>query len=209
MVGTIFGADQVNPHDVLAINAASAALMLSGIPFDGPIGAVRIAYSDRRDLDPACHLSGGRRVHLRAGGGGPGALRGPRRRDRHHDGRGRRDRALVRVLRRGRAEGHRGGPGRRTRGGQDLDPRVDQPPARAGGEPSRGRTGSDRDHRVPAPSATTARTSGPRVEALGDRPARRGEHGHGEGGAQQGHRRRDRPGVRSAAPRSSRAARPR
>src|SRR5580700_11395489 len=45
VVGTIFGADQVNPHDVLAINASSAALMLSGIPFDGPIGAVRIAYS--------------------------------------------------------------------------------------------------------------------------------------------------------------------
>jgi len=45
IVGTIFGADQVNPHDVLAINAASAALMLSGIPFEGPIGAVRIAYS--------------------------------------------------------------------------------------------------------------------------------------------------------------------
>ncbi len=45
VVGTVFGADQVNPHDVLAINAASAALMLSGIPFDGPIGAVRIAYS--------------------------------------------------------------------------------------------------------------------------------------------------------------------
>src|ERR1700682_5266847 len=45
VVGTIFGADQVNPHDVLAINAASAALMISGIPFEGPIGAVRIAYS--------------------------------------------------------------------------------------------------------------------------------------------------------------------
>ncbi|HUC05153.1 MAG TPA: polyribonucleotide nucleotidyltransferase, partial [Acidimicrobiales bacterium] len=45
IVGTIVGADQENPHDVLAINAASAALMLSGIPFDGPIGAVRIAYS--------------------------------------------------------------------------------------------------------------------------------------------------------------------
>jgi polyribonucleotide nucleotidyltransferase len=45
VVGTIFGADQENPHDVLAINASSAALMLSGIPFDGPIGAVRIAYS--------------------------------------------------------------------------------------------------------------------------------------------------------------------
>jgi polyribonucleotide nucleotidyltransferase len=45
IVGTIFGADQINPHDVLAINAASAALMISGIPFDGPIGAVRVAYS--------------------------------------------------------------------------------------------------------------------------------------------------------------------
>jgi polyribonucleotide nucleotidyltransferase len=45
VVGTIFAADQKNPHDVLAINGASAALMLSGIPFDGPIGAVRIAWS--------------------------------------------------------------------------------------------------------------------------------------------------------------------
>ena len=45
VVGTIIGADLENPHDVLAINAASAALMLSGIPFDGPIGAVRVAYS--------------------------------------------------------------------------------------------------------------------------------------------------------------------
>ncbi|MGE0880110.1 MAG: polyribonucleotide nucleotidyltransferase, partial [Acidimicrobiia bacterium] len=44
IVATILGADQENPHDVLAINTASAALMLSGIPFDGPIGAVRIAY---------------------------------------------------------------------------------------------------------------------------------------------------------------------
>jgi polyribonucleotide nucleotidyltransferase len=45
VVGTILGADQVNPHDVLAINGASAALMLSGIPFEGPLGAVRLAYS--------------------------------------------------------------------------------------------------------------------------------------------------------------------
>jgi polyribonucleotide nucleotidyltransferase len=44
VVNTIIGADQENPHDVLAINASSAALMLSGIPFDGPIGAVRVAY---------------------------------------------------------------------------------------------------------------------------------------------------------------------
>ena len=45
IVTTVLGADQSNPHDVLSINAASAALMISGIPFDGPIGAVRMAYS--------------------------------------------------------------------------------------------------------------------------------------------------------------------
>ena len=45
VVGTVMGADMENPHDVVAINAASAALMLSGIPFEGPIGAVRIAFS--------------------------------------------------------------------------------------------------------------------------------------------------------------------
>src|SRR5436190_3480439 len=45
VVGTILAADQENPHDVVAINAASAALMISGIPFEGPIGAVRIAWS--------------------------------------------------------------------------------------------------------------------------------------------------------------------
>ncbi|HMK13026.1 MAG TPA: polyribonucleotide nucleotidyltransferase, partial [Acidimicrobiales bacterium] len=44
VVVTVLGADQDNPHDVLAINAASASLMVSGIPFDGPIGAVRVAY---------------------------------------------------------------------------------------------------------------------------------------------------------------------
>jgi polyribonucleotide nucleotidyltransferase len=44
VIGTILGADMENPHDVLCINAASAALMLSGIPFQGPIGAVRIAW---------------------------------------------------------------------------------------------------------------------------------------------------------------------
>ncbi|MCL5048751.1 MAG: polyribonucleotide nucleotidyltransferase [Firmicutes bacterium] len=45
VVATVFGADQENPYDVLAINGASAALMISGIPFDGPVGAVRLAYT--------------------------------------------------------------------------------------------------------------------------------------------------------------------
>jgi polyribonucleotide nucleotidyltransferase len=45
IVVTILGADLANPHDVLAINTASAALMVSGIPFEGPVGAVRIALA--------------------------------------------------------------------------------------------------------------------------------------------------------------------
>ncbi|HEX4904188.1 MAG TPA: polyribonucleotide nucleotidyltransferase [Acidimicrobiales bacterium] len=45
VVGTVIGADQINPYDVVAINGASAALMISGIPFEGPVGAVRLAYS--------------------------------------------------------------------------------------------------------------------------------------------------------------------
>ncbi|MFM8793839.1 MAG: polyribonucleotide nucleotidyltransferase [Acidimicrobiales bacterium] len=45
VVLTIMGVDMQNPHDVISINAASAAFMVSGIPFEGPIGAVRLAYS--------------------------------------------------------------------------------------------------------------------------------------------------------------------
>ncbi|MEY4364765.1 MAG: polyribonucleotide nucleotidyltransferase [Actinomycetota bacterium] len=45
VVLTILGVDMENPHDVISINAASAAFMVSGIPFEGPIGAVRLAYS--------------------------------------------------------------------------------------------------------------------------------------------------------------------
>jgi polyribonucleotide nucleotidyltransferase len=52
VVGTILGADQENPHDVLAINVASAALMLSGIPFEGPIGAVRMGFSQEGEWLP-------------------------------------------------------------------------------------------------------------------------------------------------------------
>jgi polyribonucleotide nucleotidyltransferase len=52
VVGTVFSADQENPHDILAINAASAALMVSGIPFEGPIGAVRLAYTTEGTWEP-------------------------------------------------------------------------------------------------------------------------------------------------------------
>lgn len=46
VIATILGSDQENPHDILSINGASAALMISGIPFNGPIGAVRLAHHE-------------------------------------------------------------------------------------------------------------------------------------------------------------------
>jgi polyribonucleotide nucleotidyltransferase len=52
VVGTVLATDQENPYDVLMINGASAALSLSGIPFDGPIGAVRIAYTEQGEWTP-------------------------------------------------------------------------------------------------------------------------------------------------------------
>ena len=39
-------ADPENPLDILAVNAASAALMISDIPWAGPVGAVRVARVD-------------------------------------------------------------------------------------------------------------------------------------------------------------------
>jgi len=42
----VISGDQENDPDVLAINGASTALCLSGIPFDGPIGAVRVGLVD-------------------------------------------------------------------------------------------------------------------------------------------------------------------
>tara|TARA_B100000131_G_scaffold117769_1_gene114691 strand:+ start:131531 stop:133633 length:2103 start_codon:yes stop_codon:yes gene_type:complete len=39
---TVYSADDVNPPDVLALTAASAALTVSNIPFDGPLAGVRV-----------------------------------------------------------------------------------------------------------------------------------------------------------------------
>jgi len=52
VVGTVLGADQENPYDVLALNAASLALSLSPIPFDGPLGAVRMSWSPEGEWIP-------------------------------------------------------------------------------------------------------------------------------------------------------------
>jgi polyribonucleotide nucleotidyltransferase len=46
VVATVLSADHVNQYDVPALNAASAALTLSPMPFLGPIGAIRLALKD-------------------------------------------------------------------------------------------------------------------------------------------------------------------
>src|SRR5436305_4685568 len=45
-IATVLSADMVTPHDILSINGVSAALMVSPLPFLGPIGAVRIGVLD-------------------------------------------------------------------------------------------------------------------------------------------------------------------
>jgi polyribonucleotide nucleotidyltransferase len=45
VVGTVLVADQDTPYDTVSMVGASAALALSDLPFDGPIGAVRVGRS--------------------------------------------------------------------------------------------------------------------------------------------------------------------
>ena len=46
VICTVLSADLVTAHDILAINGASAALMISPLPFMGPVGAVRVGMVD-------------------------------------------------------------------------------------------------------------------------------------------------------------------
>src|SRR5216110_3025453 len=46
VICTVLSADLVTAHDILCINGASAALMISPLPFIGPVGAVRIGRID-------------------------------------------------------------------------------------------------------------------------------------------------------------------
>ncbi len=43
---SVYSADDANPPDILAITAASAALSVSDVPFDGPLAGVRVARVD-------------------------------------------------------------------------------------------------------------------------------------------------------------------
>ncbi|MEI6387517.1 MAG: polyribonucleotide nucleotidyltransferase [Spirochaetota bacterium] len=54
VIPTCIQADGVNPPDILAINAASAAVAISDIPFNGPIGAVRVCLlGDEYVINPS------------------------------------------------------------------------------------------------------------------------------------------------------------
>ena len=44
VIGTVLSADQENDPDILAITGASAALVISDIPFNGPIAGTRVGY---------------------------------------------------------------------------------------------------------------------------------------------------------------------
>src|ERR671935_69246 len=46
VICTVLSADLITAHDILCINGASAALMISPLPFLGPVGAVRIGIID-------------------------------------------------------------------------------------------------------------------------------------------------------------------
>ena len=46
VIAQVFSYDRKNQPDILAMIASSAALCLSGIPFNGPIGAARVGYRD-------------------------------------------------------------------------------------------------------------------------------------------------------------------
>ena len=104
--------DHENELDVLGTIAASAALTISEIPFQGPIGAVHIGYIDGEFVLNPTHEPA-RRLAAR-----PRRRRHPRR---DHDGRG------------GRQDPARGRHGR----GDHVRPPVDRPAHRPPGEAAR------------------------------------------------------------------------
>ena len=97
VMATVLSADTDNDSDLLAINGASASLCISAIPFNGPVGAVRVGQVEG-ELVHQPHLPGAEGF-------------GPRPRDRGY--RERRDDGRVRRQgshRRARARGHAARP---------------------------------------------------------------------------------------------------
>lgn len=69
VVAMVMSVDQDCPTDVTAINAASAALTISDIPFEGPIGAVVVGLVDGEFvINPTVEQSERSRMHLTVAG---------------------------------------------------------------------------------------------------------------------------------------------
>ena len=149
VICTVLSADMVTPHDILCINGASAALMLSPLPFFGPVGAVRIGL-----LDGELVVNPTLRAELGADHARPDRRRHEGRPD---DGRGRR---------------RRGAGGRAPRGARARPRRDPQALRRAGGSAQPGGQGEVARQRAPRRAG-----GGPRARHLGADPARRPPRG--------------------------------
>ncbi|MFV9875532.1 MAG: polyribonucleotide nucleotidyltransferase [Rickettsiales endosymbiont of Dermacentor nuttalli] len=65
VICTLLSYDMVNDSDILAVIGTSAALAISGIPFNGPIGAAKIGYKDSEFmLNPNNEQFGGSKLDL-------------------------------------------------------------------------------------------------------------------------------------------------
>ncbi len=69
IIGTVLSADGVNDPDVLSINGASTALLLSDCPFDTAVGAVRVALVDgEMVVNPTHEQRGGAELEIMVAG---------------------------------------------------------------------------------------------------------------------------------------------
>ena len=180
LVITVLSTDQENDPDILGTIAASAALTISEIPFQGPIAAVR-DRPDRRRVRRQPHDQRARRLRAR-----PDRLRHPRR---DHDGRG------------GRQAPARGRHGR----GHPLRPPR---PAAAHRPPGPAPGGRRQAQAHPVPRAR--HRVGPRLReaAAAGRRVRRRRHRDDRHRPEDGRPRRDRRRHGSRAARSPTAGRP-
>ena len=154
-IATVLSADLITSHDILAINGVSAALMISPMPFLGPIGAVRIGLDRRRARrQPDAPRDGGER-----------RARPDRRRHegRPDDGRGRRGPGARGAAARGarpRAAGDR-----EALRGAGAAPRT-RPASRSGSTPASPRRSTTATARRSSTAcASTACTRAPRSSA--------------------------------------------
>ena len=58
IVITVLSADMENPYDIVAMNGASLATMIAGLPFDGPVGAIRMGLIDGEWVANPTHQDG-------------------------------------------------------------------------------------------------------------------------------------------------------